>query len=88
MKLEELGEVDFARWKHHPVTELVMKYLGDFREALIKEVVGSWEIGGLDLMTEQEARGRCVMLREILDLELQYIQHFYGVENATETDPN
>ena len=86
MKVEDLKEVDFAHWKHHPVTELVMQYLEDFRRETIKEIIASWELGNLSLMTEQEARGRNLALQELTELGLSQIKAFYGVEDAAEVD--
>lgn len=84
MTLEGLTEADFQVWKHHPVSKLYLKYLGDYRAMLIRELLGRWEGGTLTLDTEKEIRGRTVTLAELAELQFASIQKFYEEENATE----
>lgn len=86
MTVADLKELDFAHWKHHPVTKVVMQFLTDNRKMLLEELLGSWEVGNLELLMEKEIRGRSLLIQEIVGLELNHIKTFYGVVDAAETD--
>jgi hypothetical protein len=83
-RLHGITEGDYQSWRHHPVTELLLQYMGDFRDALVREAMGQWEAGALTLATEQEARARIVILRELGELPWSAIESFYeeGSQNA------
>lgn len=77
---------DYNNWKHHPVTKMFREYLSDYRGALTKRMVELWENGALKLTDEQEARGRLMAIREIIDLEFGHIANMYGLEEGTSND--
>lgn len=76
-RLHGITESDYQSWRHHPVTKLLLQYIGDFRAALIADAMGQWESGALVLATEQEARARIVILRELGELPWSAIESFY-----------
>lgn len=80
MTLEGLTEADFNVWKHHPVSKLYLRYLGDYRAMLIRELLERWEAGTLQLDTEKEIRGRTMTLADLTELQFASIQKFYSEE--------
>lgn len=87
MTLDGITESDFQVWKHHPVSKLYLRYLNDYRSALLKELVERWEAGHLTLETEKEIRGRTLTLADLTELQFASIEKFYQTEeegNATE----
>lgn len=77
---------DYNNWKHHPVTKMFREYLIDYSGALTKRMVELWASGALKLTDEQEARGRLMAIREIIDLEFEHIANMYGLEEGTSND--
>lgn len=77
---------DYNNWKHHPVTKMFREYLEDYRGAMTKRMVELWENGALKLSEEQEARGRMMAIREVIDLEFIHIASMYGLEEGTSND--
>lgn len=74
----DLTEQDYLDWKHHPVTRLFRRYLGDFRDALRRDHTLRWEGGASPSDAfEIEARGRVLTLGELVDLEFRHIADFY-----------
>jgi hypothetical protein len=87
MTVADVKDLDFAHWKHHPITKVFLQFLTDNRKMLIDELLTSWEGGSLDLTMEKEIRGRSMLITEIVNLELGHIKSFYGVvDDAAETD--
>lgn len=84
--LLELKAQEWASWKHHPVTAAYLVFLGDQVENWRAAVTDMWETGHLDALADNPSmnpnvlRGRVLALRELLELELDAIQGFYGVE--------
>jgi hypothetical protein len=86
-EIDGISEADFQVWKHHPVSKLYLKYLGDYRAALLRELLERWEAGSLVLDTEKEIRGRTMTLADLVELKFASIQTFYQrpeEDNATE----
>lgn len=75
--LQGIEEPEFKAWRHHPVTKLLLQYLADYRESLIKEAVGRWEAGQLILTDEHELRARVVTVKELIELQFTMIVEFY-----------
>lgn len=75
--LEGIAEGDFQVWKHHPVSKVFLRYLADYRMALLRDVLERWEAGALTLDTEKEIRGRTITLAELTELQFASIQKFY-----------
>lgn len=82
--VDGITEVDFQQWQHDPITKMFMKYLREYSGALRESVLAQWETGALQLVTEQEAKGRIKTLTEVADLTFAPILVFYGV--ATEQE--
>lgn len=80
MSIEGLTKDDFQVWKHHPVSKLYLKYLGDYRAMLLRELLERWEAGALTLDTEKEIRGRTLTLADLVDLQFASIEKFYSEE--------
>jgi hypothetical protein len=78
--LDGITDSDFNVWKHHPVSKLYLKYLGDYRAMLLRELLARWEAGTLILDTEKEIRGRTMTLADLVDLQFASIEKFYSEE--------
>lgn len=72
-----IAESDYQEWKHHPVSKVFLKYLADYREALLKTHVMEWEAGKLDEVRDLEMRGRVLTLADLTELQFASIEHFY-----------
>lgn len=77
---------DYNNWKHHPVTKVFREFLNDYRGAVKARMIEQWEAGALKLTEEQEARGRLMAIREIIDLEFEHIAGMYGLEEGTSNE--
>lgn len=76
--LRELTPEQWALWKRHPVTALVMeRYLPDFRRSMEQQVLHNWLDGHLTLQLEQQARGYILGAYLIEALSLQQVMGFY-----------
>ena len=78
-ELEELTAEQWALWRHHPVSALVLAFLRDRAGTLEREMLGRWKAGQCRLSDEMEARGRVMELQEVADLSLDAMRTFYGV---------
>jgi hypothetical protein len=83
--LDGISEGDFNAWKHHPVSKVYLRYLGDYRSMLLRELLGRWEAGKLELETEKEIRGRVMTLADLVELRFESIQKFYAEEENETT---
>jgi hypothetical protein len=84
--LTELAPEQFNVWRHHPVTRLVFD---DYLEALAfrieVQVLNGWLSGNLTLDLEQEARGRLLAYRLLVqNLNLPIIREEYGLPGTAE----
>ena len=80
---------DFNLWRHHPVTALVLRYLADYREALIVAHVAAWQAGNIDPTRDGEIRGRVISCGELAELKLDAIAQFYDWPlSAADTEGN
>lgn len=77
----QISPMDWATWKHHPVTKYLHKFLAEYREALKQEGWGLLEAGRVDPHLLGELAGRAKTLVELVDLELSHIQDFYKEED-------
>ncbi len=74
-----MDNLDFQRWRHHPVTQCFLLFLAHRAQALTQEAVDRWRSGKSMFEAETlEARGRVIELEELCAVELSGIQHFYG----------
>lgn len=75
-----LSDAQFRAWRHHPVSEVVLQYLRDYRAALLAEMQDRWLQGVTRIADEQEARGRALAVGELAELQLDAVRAFYGAE--------
>lgn len=73
----QITEQDYLGWKHNPVSKVVLQYLADYRQALLRTVLERFEAGTLLEKEEQEIRGRCLTLKELTELPYASIESFY-----------
>lgn len=66
------------------MTEVLLQYLKDYRQALLNDHLAAWEAGTADDKVEAERRGRTLILYEMAELPLEAIQAFYA--NQEEPD--
>lgn len=79
-ELEELTSQQFAEWRRHPVSKLVMeRYLPDFRQALERQFLESFVAGGLSEELKETTRGRLMAAHLVETLNLDVIRDFYGM---------
>lgn len=87
LRLNGIVESDYQAWRHHPVTRLLLQYIADYRDVLVRETITRWEGGGLVLADEHEMRARVMILKELGELPWSAIQEFYQMENdASDTE--
>lgn len=78
--LEELTQEQFALWRQHPVSALLLRhFLPDYRKGMIGATVANWVAGRLSLNAEQEARGYILTLDLFETLTVDKIRTFYGL---------
>ena len=78
--LAELAPEQFAQWRHHPVTKLVLDdYLPHFARAIEAQVLAGWKAGLLSLQVEQQARGYVQGAELMSAVSIAQIRQFYGV---------
>lgn len=79
--LDELGPEQFAQWKRHPVTAMVLeRYLPDLRTAMERETLDAWLNGNLSLVQEQQVKGTLLGAYLLETLSLDKVRVFYGLE--------
>jgi hypothetical protein len=61
--MEPVSPENFEEWKHHPVTQKLMKQLKQDRETMKEGLISS------SYEDESEVKGRCRAIGIILDLE-------------------
>ena len=83
--LAELTPQQFALWRRHPVSDLVLQhYLPDWRRQLEGSVVERWMQGAVTLQGEQMTRGQLIALYQIEGISLDQIWQLYGGKPALE----
>lgn len=86
--LDELSPEQWAMWRRHPVTALVLeRYLPDFRAELERATLDGWMSGQLTLAHEQQCRGHLLGARQMENLSLELIRVFYGMEGRADDVP-
>lgn len=75
--VQGITAVDFARWRHEPVSKMFLQYLRDRRADFIAGVTDSWLGGNLAIETAHEVRGFAKCLGEVVDTNLLGIATFY-----------
>jgi hypothetical protein len=85
-RLKELTPQQWAQWRHHPVSKVFLRYLADYRRALLADMLAAWESGTITLSNEHDKRGRASVCAEMGDLSLESVMSFYGMESEMETE--
>ena len=83
-RLADLSAADFQAWRHHPVSQAVLRFLADYRDEIECRVLEQWRSGALKLADEHEARGRAAIAAEMADITLPVLWGFYGITNPTD----
>lgn len=86
--LNGISEDDFRRWKHQPVTKVLMRYLIDFADRLRQEQMLEIENTDTDLPAKKqgEYRGRIKTVMELASIEFAHLVEFYPPEEEEEAD--
>jgi len=79
-----ITETDFQLWKHHPVSELFLRFADDFRAQLIKEHLSDWHAGKIDQVRDLEIRGRVAQLTDVIELSFAAIKNFYPEQEGND----
>lgn len=83
--LADLSAAEFQAWRHHPLTQVFLRYLRDYRRSLEASMLDRWREGTVQLADEGEARGRSKMALEIDALTWNNILDHYGVQQSKES---
>ena len=78
--LNQISAEDYAMWRHHPVSKIVIQYITDFAAVLEREALDRWRSGSLRFTDEQEMRGRVLTCKELAELPFEAIKAFYEGE--------
>lgn len=84
--LRHLEDLDFQRWRHHPVTEVFLAFLKDQAEADRQTLLQLWAARNLDNDKSAELRGRVLVLDELQELTLSSIKMLEGIEVPPPTE--
>lgn len=77
----ELSAEQFALWRQHPVSKLVFDaYLRDYADRYLRMVTDAWLSGALTLSDENVKRGQIQTFQELIEVRLQHLRSFYGIE--------
>lgn len=77
--MDDIAQQDYQRWRHHPVSAVVLRYLDDYANTLVSGVVDAFLEGSLIKGAHDEARGRVKLCRELSTLSWSEIRQFYGL---------
>lgn len=72
-----IAEADYQRWRHHPVSKVMLQYFEDYAAALQSDVLMRWKSGNKLIADEQQALGRVLTLQEIVELPFSAVVAFY-----------
>jgi hypothetical protein len=64
-------------WRREPVTALVLLWLEDLRDSLLREALRAFLAGEMDKVMIEEFRGRALMCSELVALDLGDITRWY-----------
>ena len=81
-----LTERDFQAWRHHPVTKVYLRFLSDFRDAVIIETNNKWLGGDLKPDDAEGNRAQALMLAEMVELAFGDIADFYEGPDQEENE--
>jgi hypothetical protein len=73
-----IGTEAYAMWLlHDPVASMLMRFLRDYRDAAIRDMITAWEGGALNEQDSADLRGYCRALKEITTIRIPEIARFY-----------
>lgn len=86
--LNGISEDDFLRWKHQPVTKVLIRYLIDFADRLRQEQMIEIENTDAELPAKKqgEYKGRIKTVIELANIEFANLVEFYPPEEEEEAD--
>lgn len=89
---DDLTDVTFAQWKHHPVSAAFFRFMEDQRQNWKDGAMDRWENGLLDPADKREdfnsnvVRGKVLALAEVGQISLRAIQEFYRAASEASQD--
>jgi len=85
-----LSQVAYQQWRHHPVTQMVLRYLFHRAEDYRAAALALWESGELDEQKHrsEELRARVLCLQELQTLDLDSIKNFYELLSLAQQREN
>ena len=78
--LPEMSLTQFGAWRHRAETEAYLQFLADRRADLRQEALERLENGTLDDRTRDELSGRLSELNGLIELRLEEMRAFYGLD--------
>jgi len=87
-----ITEADLQKWRHHPVTQVLLQYLQDYqvalREAALGYLLASNRDGPFNTEYTGEIAGRIKAIDEVSNLPFSAIQQFYQKEEDNAREPS
>ena len=82
----DITEADFAAWKHHPVTKIWLKFLGDYAAVVAREPLGAVcaSLTAPDPFYLGEIKGRFLAVSEMADPRYDSIVKMYQPQETIE----
>lgn len=75
----EISHLEWQAWRHHPVSQVLLRYLEDYRAALERDFLAAWLQGSTNAAAEGERRGRILACMDIEQLTVASVKGFYGL---------
>ena len=87
-KLNDIGEHEFQRWKHHPVTRVFMRYLLDMADQLRRSQLIDIENNAepMSPKAQGEYKGRVSTLTELSSIQFEHLVEFYPQPEEEDDD--
>jgi hypothetical protein len=84
-RVHGISAQDFHLWKHHPVTQLLHKFLTDKKAFVQTSVTDQFLAGTLRLGDDnaQCLRGQMIEMQELIDLPFEALVNFYASDDGT-----
>ncbi len=86
--LNGITEDDFLRWKHHPVSKVLLRYLLDYAERLRQEQLIEIENAEAEMPAKKqgEYKGRIKTVTELATIAFGHLVDFYPDTEEEEDD--
>ena len=90
-QIKGLSQAELARWRHHPVSVVLLNYLRDYHLALRDQawayLLGN-RVGQIDVEQLSELKGRASAALEFAEIDFETIEAFYTTEILEEEPTN